>query len=72
MTGDLSKFDKFEEIDDGGIVKLSNGIPCMMKSKGSLILNDKIRYDDAYWVQGQKCNILSVSQLNNSGHKLEF
>lgn len=36
------------------------------------MLNDKIQCDDAYWVQGIRYNLLSVSQLNNIGHKLEF
>lgn len=33
MTRDLSKFDKFEEIDDGRIVKLGNDVSCLVKGK---------------------------------------
>ena len=36
------------------------------------MLNDKIRCGDAYWVQRLKYNLLSISQLNNIGHKIEF
>ena len=42
MTCDISKFDKFEEIDDGEIFNLGIDVSCLM--------NDKIRCDDAYWV----------------------
>jgi hypothetical protein len=48
MTGDISKFDKFEEIDDSGTIKLGNNVPCPVKCRGSLMLNDKIICDDAY------------------------
>ena len=53
MTGDISKFDKLEEYD-GGIVKLGNDVPCLVKGRGSLILTNKIKCDDSYWVQGLK------------------
>jgi hypothetical protein len=43
-----------------------------VKGKGLLMLNDKIRCDDVYWVQEFKYNLLSVAQLNNLGHKLEL
>lgn len=63
MNGDFTKFDKFEECD-GGSIKLGNDVPCLVKGRGSLTLNDKITCDDAYWVQGLKYNLLSISQLN--------
>ena len=59
MTGDISKFDKLEEYNSGTI-KLGNDVPCLVKGGGSLMLNDKIKCDDAYWVQGLKYNMLSV------------
>ena len=43
-----------------------------MKGRVTLILNDKIRFDDAYWVQGLNYNLLSIAQLNNTSQKLEF
>ena len=52
MTSDLNKFDKFEETNDGGTIQLGNDVPCVVKGKGSLMLNDKIICDDSYWVQG--------------------
>lgn len=53
---------------DSGFVKLGNDVPCPVKGRGSLILNEKIRCDDGYWVQGLKYNLWSVAQLNNTGH----
>ena len=50
MIGDLIKFEIFEEIDDGGTVKFGSDVPYLMKGKGPLLLNGKIRCDDAYWV----------------------
>ena len=72
MIGDLRKLNKFEEIDDGGIVNFGSDVPYSVKGKGSFMLNDKIRCDDAYWVQGLKYDLLSVSQLNKLGHKMKF
>ena len=71
MIGDTSKFDKLEE-DDGGTIKQRNCVPCPMKGRGTLMINDKIRFDDAYWVQGLKYKLLSIAQLNNTGQNLEF
>ena len=36
------------------------------------MLNNKIRFDDAYQVQGLKYNLLSVTQYDYLGHKLEL
>ena len=54
------KFDKLEEYDVG-TVKPRNYVPCPMKGRVTLILNDKIRFDDAYWVQGLNYNLLSIA-----------
>lgn len=43
-----------------------------MKGRESLILNDKINCDDPYWLQGLEYNLLSVAQLSNTSHGLEF
>ena len=44
----------------------------MIKGKGSIKLTDEILCDNAYYVEGLNYNLLSVSQLNNSGCKVEF
>lgn len=71
MIGDISKFDKLEN-SDGAFVKLGNDVLCLVKSRGSLRINDKIICDDSYWVQWINYNLFIFSQLNNIGHKLEF
>ena len=43
-----------------------------MKGKESVILNDKIKCNNAYWVDGLKYKLLSVEQLNNLGYQVEF
>lgn len=52
---------------DGGLVKFGNNAPCSVKGKGTIVLNDKTNYDDFYWVDDLRYNLLSVSQLNNKG-----
>ena len=71
IIGDKSKFEKLEHYN-GSCVKFGNDAPCYVKGKGSIILNDKIRCDNAYWVDGLKYNLLSVAQLNSSGYQVEF
>ena len=44
------KLENFEGCE-GGTVKIRNDILCPVKGRGSLMLNDKIQCDDAYWVQ---------------------
>ena len=47
MVGDTSKFEKLEHYK-GSRVKFRNDAPYYVKGKGSIILNDKIRCDNAY------------------------
>ena len=43
-----------------------------IKGKSYIKLTDKILCDNAYYVEGLNYNLLSVSQLNNLGCKVEF
>ena len=49
-----------------------NDIPCPIKGKGLIGLTDKRKCDNACWVEGHNYNLLSVSQLNNSGYRVKF
>lgn len=71
ITCDTSKFNKVEHYN-GSCVKFWNDAPCYVKHKGSIILNDKIICDNAYWVDGLKYNLLSVAYLNSSCYRVEF
>ena len=44
----------------------------MIKGKGSIKLIDKISCDNAYYVEGLNYTLFTVSQLNNTGCKVQF
>ena len=71
MSGDKSKFITLTSYD-GNSVRFGNDAPCLIKGKGSITLTDKILCDNAYYVEGLNYNLLSVSQLNKLGCKVEF
>lgn len=71
MTGDKSKFETMEPYKVS-CVKFGNDAPCLVKGKWLIQLTDKIKCDNIYWVEGLEYNLLSVSQLNKSGYKVEF
>lgn len=70
-TGDEEKFDYLEEYN-GGFVRMGNDAPYMVRGKGSLMINDRLKCENAYLVKGLNYNLLSVAQLNNSGHRVSF
>ena len=49
---------------------MGNDTPCPVEGRGTIMLNNKIMCENAYWVNGLNYNILSVSQLNNLGHRV--
>ena len=67
MTGDKSKF-QILEFTKGSCVNFCNDAQCIAKGKGSIRLTDKIKCDNAYWVEGLRYNLLSVAQLNSLGY----
>ena len=71
MTRDKSKFITLT-CYDGNSVWFGNDSPCLIKRKGSIKHTDKISCENAYYVEGLNYNLLSVSQLNNLGCKVEF
>ena len=70
----ISDKDKFEDIGPykGGCVKFGNDIPCVVKDKGTIQLIDKIKCGNFYQHEGLNYNLLSDSQLNKSGYRVEF
>jgi len=71
MTGDKSKFITLNYYD-GDSVRFGNDTSCLIKGKGSIKLTKKIMCDNSYYIEGLNYNLLSVSQLNNLGYKVEF
>ena len=68
MTGDKTKFEHY----DGGSLRFGNNEPCCIKGKRRISLTKELIFNDAYWVEGLKHNLLSVAQLNNIGFKVDF
>ena len=60
MTSDKTKFKHLEHCDGGSII-FGNNEPCYVKGKGCITLNDEIRCDNAYWVEGLRHNLPSVA-----------
>ena len=50
MTDDKEKFEDIGPHKDWR-VKFGNDIPCVVIAKGTIQLNDKIKCDNAYWVE---------------------
>lgn len=71
MIGDTSKFKKLEHYN-GSCVEFGNDAPCYVKGKWSTILNDKIRCDNSYMVDGLKYNLLIMAQFISLGYWVEF
>ena len=71
IIGDKSKFETLEYYKES-YIKFGNDAPCIVKGKGSIKLTNKIRCDNSYWVEGLNYNLLSVTQLNSLGYKVEF
>ena len=71
MIGDKSNFITLTSYD-GNNVRFSNDALCLIKGKRSIKLTNKISCDNAYYVEGLNYNLLSVSQPNKLGCKVEF
>ena len=71
MNGEKSNFITLTSYD-GNSVRFGNDAPSLIRGKGSIKLIDKISCDNAYYVEGLNYNLLSVSQLNKFGCKVEF
>ena len=71
MTGDKSKFITLN-FYDGISVRFGNDAPCLIKGKCPIKITDNILCYNAYYVEGLNYNLLSVSQLNKLGCKVEF
>ena len=71
MTGDKSKLVTLY-CYDGNSVRFGNDAPCLIKGKGSIKLTNNISCDNAYYFEILNYNLLSVSQLNNSGCKVDL
>ena len=71
MTGNKEDF-KTLELKDGGDVTFGDNSKGKIKGKGVIGKNDSTSIQNVLFVQGLKHNLLSVSQLCDSGFRLLF
>ena len=71
MIGDKSSFTSLENYN-GGVVTFGDGNLAKMKGKGSIVLPGCPKLDEVLCVEGLKENLLSISQMCNKDHKVNF
>ena len=71
MTRCKRKFKTLENFD-GGFVWFGDNSGAYIIGKGSIILNKDTPIHDVYFVEGLKHNLLSVSQICDSGYSISF
>lgn len=71
MTTNKRKFIKLEDWN-GGLVRFGDNSSFKIKGKGTLSIDGKLNAHDVYYVEGLKHNLLSVSQMSNTGYKFTF
>ena len=71
MTGDKECFLSFEE-KEGGSVTFGNNYKAKIKGMGIICNSNSAKIKDVQYVEGLKHNLLSISQLCDSGFKVIF
>lgn len=71
MTGDKKKFINLDDWN-GGSLRFGDNSSIKIKGKGTLNIYDKLKAHDVYYVEGQKHNLLRVSQMCDRGYKFTF
>ena len=71
MTGDKQCFISFIK-KEGGLVTFGNNDKGQIKGKGTIGKNNSAKIEDVQYVEGLKHNLLSISQLCDSGFEVIF
>ncbi|KEH17454.1 hypothetical protein MTR_0014s0300 [Medicago truncatula] len=71
MTGDMSCFLTFEK-KDGGLVTFGNNDKGKIRGKGTIDNPNSAKIENVQYVEGLKHNLLSISQLCDSGFEVVF
>ena len=71
MTGDKNCFLTFEK-KDGGLVTFENNDKGKIRGKGTIGNPNSAKIENVQYVEGLKYNLLSISQLCDSGLKLSL
>ncbi|KAL6323752.1 hypothetical protein AAG906_002220 [Vitis piasezkii] len=71
MTGDATYFTSLENYN-GGVVTFGDGNLACVKGKGSIVILGYPKLDEVLYVEGLKANLLSISQMYDKEHKVNF
>ena len=71
MTGDRNCFLTFEK-KDGGLVTFGNNDKGKIRGKGTIGKPNSAKIENVQYVEGLKHNLLSISQLCDSGFEVVF
>ncbi|XP_059072885.1 uncharacterized protein LOC131873719 [Cryptomeria japonica] len=71
MTGDKNKFSALEN-HPGGFVKFGDNTGLYITGMGTIMINKDTPINDVYYVEGLKYNLLSISQICDSGRQVVF
>ena len=71
MTGDRNCFLTFER-KDGGLVTFGNNDKGKIRGKGTIGNPNSAKIENVQYVEGLKHNLLSISQLCDSGFEVVF
>ena len=71
MKGDKSSFTSLENYD-GGVVTFGDGNLAKVKDNGSIVILGCPKLDEVLYVEGLKANLLSISQMCDKDHKMNF
>ncbi|XP_059073489.1 uncharacterized protein LOC131070384 [Cryptomeria japonica] len=71
MIGDKNKFSILEN-HPGGFVKFGDNTGLYITGTGTVMINKDTPINDVYYVEGLKYNLLSISQICDSGHQVVF
>ena len=71
MKGDKSSFTSLENYD-GEVVTFRDGNLAKVKDNGSIVILGCPKLDEVLYIEGLKENLLSISQMCNKDHKVNF
>ena len=71
MIGNKSSFISFENYD-GGVVTFRDGNLAKVRGKGSIAIPGCPKLDKVLYVEELKINLLSISQIYDKDHKMNF
>eukprot|EP00253_Pinus_taeda_P036664 PITA_36664 len=72
MTSDKEKLQSYNALEKEKKVSFGNDTLAMIKSKGFVLLKEKVKAGKVMYVDGLKHNLLSVSQMCDEGNEVVF